>query len=160
MVNSGRLKFVKQVLYNLNRLYGGPLDFYRYSASFTNLETGIKDDTFIKIPIKRAIRLPKNIQQKFDYDLSYIAANKNFTYGALYLLDTRTFIIESRFLDRVDMKDYIAVDGIRYDLKMVEELDNKSGWLIVANEVHGSQPLQQHNVTFKDSIQFGESYES
>ena len=76
-----RLRFISQVLYRLKRRYGEPVEIVVRDSSVTNLQTGAKIVVVSNKHVIRGIVLPSTISREFDYDLAFIANNKNFTYS-------------------------------------------------------------------------------
>lgn len=65
-----------------------------------NLKTGTAVQKTKMIEVRRAAILPGRHKRDFDYDLSFIAANKNFTYGGFF--DKIDVVI---IVDNADLKD-------------------------------------------------------
>lgn len=143
------LVFIRRVIYNLKRRYGFPLDIYRIISTVTNRETGKKIQEKSKYHIKRAIVLPNQVQKRFAFDLAYLAANKDFTYGAEYLSNLRDIIIDVRDLPKefeITINDYIIYDGKRYQIKIIEIAEHNQAYLIRMDHAPGSLPFEQHDV--------------
>jgi hypothetical protein len=58
-----------------------------------------------------------NVANKYSYDLTFLAANKNFQYGANYQTGTRFLILNKKRLSiDLSLYQYCMIDDIRYDL--------------------------------------------
>lgn len=127
----------KNILYPLKRRYGLPAKIQRLTGVVNNVETGVQAKTYEVIVIKRAILLPQNTIRKFIYDLSFIAANKNFTYGAFFDNTSRIILIDGKDLQiELTPNDHIEIDGIRESIKRIEVFEHeKTGWIIATNKV-------------------------
>lgn len=139
------LVFVKQLLYNLKKDYGFSLDIYRVVTSSVDVTTGVKTVQREKHRIRRAVVLPAILARKFSYDLSYIAANKNFTYGGFYDTNTRIFIVDQVDLPKgfnLTEDDYVVYDTQRYEIRQFEALEHRQGYLITAKQTVGKKPHQ------------------
>lgn len=93
-----RLRQIRLVVYALKRAYGAKIYFYRQASITQNVKTGVIDRVQTKYSVNKAIILPSKMTRDFTYDLSFIAANKNFTYGALFDPEQRTIIVDARDL--------------------------------------------------------------
>jgi len=109
---------VKAILYQLKKIFGTSITLINKAAT-TNYATGVITDSSSSTAIKKAILLPRKTTRQFDYDLSFIAANKNFTYGGMYDALMRWVIIDARDVpDAFDINANYECDagGIRYDV--------------------------------------------
>lgn len=135
------LSFIRQTLYKLKQDYGFPVDIYRVTSTGVDQSTGRRTQTRTKYPVKKAIVLPNALARKFSYDLSFIAANKNFTYGAWYDINTRICIIDSLDIPKgfqfVIDSDYLMFEGSRYEVKSAEPIEHKYGFIVVMKETVG-----------------------
>lgn len=82
------------VLYTLKRKYRQFAEVWIPTKNTPNLKTGIADRRYNIIELSQVIVADMSAVRDFVYDLTYIAANKNFVYGAMFDKDTRTFIID------------------------------------------------------------------
>jgi len=141
------LMFVRRVLYSLKRQYGFSLDIYRRTAGEADLKTGkMVGKKRQKFSIVKAIVLPTILARKFSYDLSYIAANKNFTYGGFYDINSRIVIIDAIDLPQdfefIIDTDYVVYDSKRYDIKTAEMLEQRQGFLLNIKATEGSTAFE------------------
>lgn len=135
-----QLSFVKQVLYKLKRAYGYPVTLYRLGAQEINVESGAITTVKTKHRIAKAVILPSALARKFSYDLSYIAANKNFSYGGFYDVGSRLIVIDGKDLPRgfeLQQDDYLVHDKKAYQLTGVEALVEHLGYLVTGKEQEG-----------------------
>ena len=96
-----------------------------------------------------------------EYDLSFVAANKNFTYGAFFEIGDRWAIIDGLYLPKgfeISENDYVVYAAKRYDLQRWDVLDGQSGLLLHLRHVSGSVPGQIiertviQNITFDQDV--------
>jgi hypothetical protein len=133
MNNQQRLR---QTIYNLKREYGRDGYLYRLNSQEIDIKTGQRIIKKTKYPIDNLIILPLNLSRKFDYDFSYLRANSNFTYGALYDPSITKIIIDGEDVDiEILIDDYLVVDKRKFSIKLVERLDDGLGYLITAKDV-------------------------
>lgn len=149
-------RFIKRVLYTLKKGYGFPITFYKIVSEGYDLETGKRTPDIEYKKIKRAIILPATAMSKFEYDLAYIAAAKNFTYGGLYGTATRKIIIDARDLDgfEIKTKDYFIWDEKRWEVAQVTDLEYQTAFLIVGKMVEGSPRYMIEDFNVESTFQF------
>ncbi len=132
------LRQIRQIVYRLKRNFGVPITFIRLSNYQDDGDTGDMSQTKQNITIKRAILAPAKMIRDFVYDLSFIAANKNFTYGGYFDAGDRIMIIDAKDLPKgfePNLNDYIIYDGVKYTLKEVHPVAENYAWLIVLKQV-------------------------
>lgn len=140
------LSFISRVLYRLKRRYGNVVDIVWRESSVTNRETGVKTVVKDSLRVQRMIVLPSQVHREFSYDLAYIAAAKNFTYGAFFDTDTRRFIVDAHDLPtdfEIKPGYWFVYDTKRYDVKEAERFEENRGWLVLAKQ---SQNVDAGNV--------------
>lgn len=137
---------MRLMLYSLERKWGVPADLYKITVGTPNFETGGKATTLAKYHIPKFITHGVQFDQKFEYDLSFLAANKNFTYGGVYQPGDRFAIVNSESLNGVvlDMKDYFVYGGLRYAIQRLQQIDYKVGWFVHLRHTPGTTPNQVH----------------
>lgn len=134
------------VLYGLERKYGVLADYYKITVGEPNLELGDSGISKVKYKVPKLITSTVTIHPKFDYDISFLAANKNFTYGGIYEPNDRVAILRNTIgLTNVDLKDWIIFDDTRYGIERVVMLDYKLGWILHLRHTPGIKPYQIHN---------------
>lgn len=142
---ANKLMFVRRLLYKLKQSFGYPVDLYRFTSSDINLVTGRKAVTRDKFAINKAVILPASMVRKFSYDLSYVAANKNFSYGAFYDTSMRMFILDAEDLPvgfEPVIDDRLVHKQKSYVIRSVEAIVDSFGFLITAKETEGTLPLE------------------
>jgi hypothetical protein len=148
---------IKTTLYILKRRFGRKATLYSLTFGAFNLDTGLEVQTRNKVEIRKCIVLPERGLWKFDYDLTYIAANKNFTYGGQFQVGDRSVIIESSDLPKnwiIKQEDYIVIDAKRYNLVEIWELDEKAGYYLVIRKTQQDPPYQIVDYNFKERLSF------
>jgi hypothetical protein len=153
----GNLAQFKGLLYSLKRRFGCPLDVYNQSPESIDLTTGRATITKSSIQIARAIIMPSQVHRSFSYDIGYLKANSNFTYGGIYTEGTRQIIIDRADLPpgyTIDSTDqfYIVYDGCRYEIKEVAEFEYKLAYLITANRLDGAIINEIFNLQIRDQL--------
>lgn len=151
---------MRRLLYRLKREYGELAHLYRVTSNVNDVRTGKIDVEYEVYKIRRTIMLPKRLTQKFSYDLTFLAANKNFQYGALYGLGMREIIIDMRDIpDNVtpDNTWHIIYDHKRFELKDINFYDYRLAMYIVAHETTNQLPFEWHNENVNSQIDFFEA---
>ena len=134
---SNRLKKIRNIVYRLKRAFGVTVRIWRPTVQTQNITTGSVSKTYQKITIKRAIAPPQRITREFTYDLSFIAANKNFTYGGLYDVGTQIFIIDKKDLPvafEPNQNDFVIWNTEQYEISEVVATAEKRGFLLIAKK--------------------------
>ena len=149
--NRSRNREMSDVLYYLKHQLGIDAQLYRISTDSVNRATGEKTISRTTIKIKRMIVFPVRSIMKFQQTISYLAANKNFTYGGEFKIGDRELIIDQRDLPtrnyELSMSDYIVFDGKRYNIVDTIALDFRKGWYI-----HGRQTQEQKTYQLIDGL--------
>jgi hypothetical protein len=139
-----QLRMIKQTIYALNREYGRPIVIVRPTVTKRDFKDGCLETETNKIKVRRAIVLPSNGLRDFDYDLSFIAANKNFTYGALFQKTFRNIIIEIKRVPKdfvIDHETHVEFDGKRWEIKKFHKVEETKAWEMVVQETQSEAPL-------------------
>jgi hypothetical protein len=150
-----RLSFITKVLYRLKRRYGSVLDIVWRVSSTVNRETGEKVVVRDAHRVMRAIVLPSVIHREFSYDLAYIAAAKNFTYGGFFDTTERRFIVDARDLPtdfEIKIGQYLVYDRVRYDVKEVSRFEENRAFFITAKQSEAVETANCIEVSLEDEI--------
>jgi hypothetical protein len=138
---------MRRAIYALKRKFPQSVVLCRTTGTSTDVSTGRQTETLVKSTIKRAVFLPARALRDFAYDLSFIAANKNFTYGGLYDHTKRVVLIDRRDVDSsfvVDLNMHVIFDGRRYEVKELREYEEQEVILLVIDSLSGA-PLMDHH---------------
>src|SRR3954470_21946365 len=142
MIRGGKLRKMRETIYRLKRGYGLPLAIQYQLSSSVDIDTGVIIKDHAKINVSRAVVLPALYHKEFKYDIGYLKANSNFTFGGVITTGRRDVIIDGRDLPKdfiIQVRDdyTIICDEKRYNIKSVEALDLKVGYFIVMEYVGG-----------------------
>lgn len=162
MISGGKLRNMRGVIYRLKRGYGLPLSIQYQLSSSVDLETGKMSQDLAEINIRRAILLPATYHKEIKYDIGYLKANSNFTYGGYVTTGRRDVIIDGKDLPKdftiLVRDDYtIICDGKRYNIKSVEQLDLGIGSYVVMDYVGGVPKNELHVEKVNSKLIFGET---
>ena len=135
-------RHVKNTVYNLKKRYGQIITLTRQTtAGTTDYTTGVVSGRVTSdLIVKKAVLLPSRSVRTFTYDLAFIAANKNFTYGGLYDKSQRRLIIDQKDITGsfvVDLDTTVTIGTKKYEVKEVVEYEEQSAILLVIVETKG-----------------------
>lgn len=141
MAWQNNLREIRIILYRLKRNFGLSATLRRPVSNNHDIKTGDITRTFTDYAIQKAIMLPTSNLRSFIYDLSYIAASKNFTYGANFDKRTRAIIIDVKDLPSgfiLTTNDHIVFENRRYDIKEFELAEHNQGWILQVVSIDSS----------------------
>jgi hypothetical protein len=110
--------------------------------------------TTITQQVNKAIILPDALRQKFDYDLAFIASNKNFTYGGFYDTSVRRVIIEESELNGFvpQNNDYYIFDELRWEIALVSKHPLLTAYVLIARSVVGGTRYQVSDMSVESLL--------
>lgn len=148
-------RFIRKLLYTLKKNFGFPITFYTITGETLDYETGKKTPTTIYKEVKKVIVLPGDLQRKFEYDLTFVAANRNFTYGGFYDTATRRIIVDAQDLDdfKIEMGSYYIWDEKRWEVARVFDLEYKTAYLIIGKLVEGTTRYMIKDINIESTLQ-------
>lgn len=152
--NHNLIRFIRQNIYTLKREYGGSVTVYKLLDASTNLDSGQKSYNSDSYEIRRAVVLPVHMVRHVIQSISLISANKKIVQGGTFDMGDRVFIIDRRDVPstlELMKDDWIIYDDRRYDIKTIDEYEQKTAWLIVGKLIAGVVP-EQHRRTYPDDI--------
>ena len=132
---------ITNVLYRLKRDFGQEVYlFVQNTPAVQDVETGdvVFDENQHRI--NKAIVLPLKVFRDFEYDLSFIAANKNFTYGALFDAGTRVMLVDKKDLPQdyeLNLNDSFVIGTKGYLIKQYEEFEEGRSVTFIIEELKG-----------------------
>ncbi len=132
------LRQITMIIYRLKRNYGLRVVIRKRISSAPNLETGKLNTSTQDIIVRRAPVLEGRILQSFFYDLSFIAANKNFTYGGFIDNNTRAIIFDAKDLPKdfeENTEDQIIFDNRVYEIKEILPAELNKAYVYLVRSV-------------------------
>lgn len=124
------------------------MDYYKRGTNTVELDTGKRVVEYGVIKIRRAILLPTRLHRDFVYDLSFVAANKNFTYGGLFDTSERRLIVDVEDLpivndpaqsDHVFFEEFLGQGREKYVIKEVALFENNRAFMFLVKRVRGQK---------------------
>jgi len=139
---STQLQHISTVIYQLKRQYGREIGIYEDGDQVLDPQTGVTTRTRIKLRVKKAVILPTRVVRDFVYDLSFIAANKNFTYGGLFDTSTRNVLVDAKDIPKtwnLQIDQFMVIDQRRFQIKDIQELEPRKAFILVGIEIKGEK---------------------
>jgi hypothetical protein len=95
------------------------------------------------------------------YDLTYIAANKNFTYGGIFDTGKRRLILDSKDIGSYEPRigDYFTYTNKRWNVTEVHAFEYNTGYTIVGQFVDGAPVREIHNESARSRCIFSDTVE-
>jgi hypothetical protein len=141
------------------REYGWPIALYERVVNQSNLLTGEKDVTRIVHNIRRAVVLPVKFESVAFYSAAYLKFARDFAYGGHQETETKRFIIYGKDLPKdtfIEPDHFIVYKEKRFEIKYVEQLEDKIGYQIIAVHLVGGNPEQILQKTIIDTLRITE----
>ena len=151
----GNTRFIRNTLYKFKRDYGTDLRYIMIEHSEFQTDSGERKLTK-QVFYFTAILLPTTLLRKFVQDIGYLAADKNFTYGALNDYASTSFVImEEDFPDglKPDLNGYVIHDEQRFEKVQIVALEHGVGHLLLAKTVKGSLPYDVQTEVCQNQLQ-------
>jgi hypothetical protein len=156
-------KFIKDLLYQFKKDYGAKIRYIVIVQSDLDVETGkrdfIKQDFLIDVVV-----LPRRISRKFIQDIGYLAANKNFTYGAFNDYNEIKFLIDIDDFPKglnISLDGYLVYNDKRYEKTEFDLIEHEVAFMLSAKGVEGGKPYDiiRPKVSSGLQLQHGVSFE-
>lgn len=146
---------LRRAIYRLKRRFPTQLGIYRDTGSTLDVETGARTNSIVSHQVARAILLPQRISRDFSYDLAYIAANKEFTHGAFYDIESRRILVSRRDIPAnwpLDLNNWLVVKHQKYEISKIDEFEDEEVVMFIAKALTGTPAREHHNVLTYSSI--------
>ena len=144
---------IRRLLYAFKLDWGAVFEWIKIEESELDVTTGQRaiQRTAFQIP---GVLLPQDQARKFIQDIGYLAADKNFTYGALNDYNTLKFLFDKLDVppNSLDLNGYIVYQGKRYERVQLSELQ-ETAILLIARGVEGSNPYSVINDNTQNTLQ-------
>lgn len=135
------LRQIELVLYRLKREYGLPVILRKPTRNENDIQTGKITREYSVCKIRKAICLPADLMRTFIYDLTYVAANKNFAYGGLFDKTVKIFILDKKDIKidgakvSVTMDDHIVYKTKKFDMVAIDETEDGTSYLLKTKNI-------------------------
>lgn len=157
-----KLTYQRKLIYRLERDYGVKVDVYQINSTGHDVKTGAINRTYNKYSLKRGVVLDDRAIRDFQYDISFIRANSNFTYGGFFDHTTRIFLLDRKRLPddfKPTMNDHIFTKNMRYSV--IEYFDLEEQYLIIykGRQLKGMQSHEIHTPDIESILTLDDSNE-
>lgn len=143
---------ITRLLYSF-RPYRRHLDYVQILTSTFDTLTGKRDISRCVIRFE-GIVLPVQTARKFVQDIGYLAADKNFTYGALNDFNTMTILFGKDDMPdnfSPDLNGYIHFNRKRYERVTIQDLQGVA-WIMRVQGVEGANPFGVLNLRVQSTL--------
>lgn len=140
------LRQIRNILYQLKKDFPWRIQLRNIVESSSDKKLGVVTKSFMTITVNKAILLPTKLMPSFIYDLSFIAANKNFTYGGLFGAGTRVVIVDGRDIPStftMEENTQVLADKIVYVVKSIDSLVGKAGFLLTVTTLSNMEKVDE-----------------
>lgn len=140
------LRQISIIIYRLKRQYGVPMQLRRITADDTDLASGKVYRGYHTIDIKRGIALPAKLAPSFAYDLAYVAANKNFTYGGIFGASTRFVILDGKDIPsgfEIAEDDELIYEDRIHAIKVINPTATKKGYILTVTTLSSVEKVNE-----------------
>ncbi len=146
---------IREVIYSLKRDYGVRGTFIKIIREETNSVSGQRSVEQKIVDINKIVVLPENLARKFWYDVGFLKANTNFTYGGEVSVVTKNILIENKDLNALTItdRDFFVLDFIRWHIEKVTELEFNLGYIVTLKTAPDSSPYNIININTFNTIQ-------
>lgn len=145
---------IRRLVYAFKRQWGRDFTYVQIESSTVDDSTGRRNiqRSVFEFP---AVILPISTMRKFIQDIGYLAANKNFTYGALNDLNKLNLLISADDFPlefKPDLNGYVNYGGKRYERVSIENLFD-AAYVLTVQGVEGANPYAILNVRAESVLQ-------
>lgn len=145
---------IRNVIYGMKRDYGVKGTFIKIIREETNSVNGQRFVERQIVDINKIVVLPENLTRKFWYDVGFLKANTNFTYGGEVDVSTKNILIEQKDLKslKITNKDYFVINHVRWHIHSVQELEFNLGSVVVLKTAPETDPYTVINLLTYNTI--------
>lgn len=137
-------KEAKNLFYQAQRAYGRPAYIREPVVNTMDTRTGSLDRRFRTYFLRRLVLVPSDKHNNFIYDLTYLAANKNFAYGGIFTQGTFPAIVNLDDIprDRVITIEWdVVIDKISHQLISVNVLGDSRIAILALKKLESTEPI-------------------
>lgn len=145
---------IRRLVYSLKRQWGIELTYVQIVSSTLDERTG-KRNIVRNVFTFKGVVLPQHLARKFIQDIGYLAANKNFTYGALNDFNKVSVLFDRQDLPldfKPELNGYINYTGKRYERVSFDNFLDEA-FLLIAQGVEGANPYAVLDVCAESRLQ-------
>lgn len=122
--------------------YGKKATLIKVLSEQTNSLTGQRSVQRDVVQIKKVVYLPEDVAKKYWYDMAFLKANTNFTYGGEADVKTRQIIVEKKDLKnrKLTLEDFFILESERFHISKIYDLEHDLGYLVQLKAATGTLP--------------------
>lgn len=131
------VQFLKDAFYKLQLDYGRPGKLIQIESESTNSVTGRRTVNQTVTMIPKVVVAPMSVVRKFFFDLAYMKANNNFTYGTDFDIADTIVFIASKY--KVSIENELIMKADRFQIAKVQDVAEV--FTILSLKAQPAQPL-------------------
>lgn len=131
------MNVVQRMLYSLTKRYPKSINICWTDSDSLDLETGALTQSRYSVQIPKCLVLPVTRERDFVYALTFIASNKNFTYGGFFDTVERWFYFNKNDIE-ITPEHWIVFENYRYEVVKAEKYEG--GWRVLGKQVTSAEP--------------------
>lgn len=151
-----KLAFVSRVVNDLKARYGVRMDYYYPTTNAFDAKSGAIGRTYTLIAIRKSLILPTNAIRDFEYDIAFLAANKNFTFGGFF--DKDKIVVCVNYKDMRShapvLEDHVVYLNKKWMVKIVKEYADLQCYVMELQAIHGEPFVQIYNKYGESTLVF------
>lgn len=140
---------IERLLYSLKKRFGQSMDFYREIDSQPDIKTGIINQHRDKYHIEKGVFLDQILESRSPLTkiLGQLTGVID-TFEVAILLDGYDF---PKYF-KPHLKDYVIIEHQRYEIKTIQEVDDRQSLYITLAEYKGSVTYEQKDLHVRDKL--------
>jgi hypothetical protein len=154
-VKMKNVQAMKDILYRMKQNYGAPATYIKILNDSTDSVTGQRTVQRDILFLKKVVELPEDVVRKYWYDIAFIKANTNFTYGAEVDIISKQVIIDVKDLKGhvIEQRDFIIINHERFHIEKIYLLEQNVGYLLSLKAAKGVSPYDVISLKVEQSLQ-------
>jgi hypothetical protein len=131
----------RRAIYSLKRANAQAVTVYRKTNQAVNTDSGELSEDVTTYEIGKVVVLPTKLSRAFAYDLSFIANNRDFTFGGHFDVQIRQLLLDRRDLPTsfvLDLNDHLVFNHKRYEIVTIQDIEEGEILLVIAKHKIGS----------------------
>lgn len=145
------MSHISNIVYALRQQYGSCIHYVEILSSDIDRTTGSRTIQK-KASELEIVHLPASLIQKFIQDIGYLAANKNFTYGAVNEFQTIGFLLMDLTFNP-DLDGYVIWNDERHEKVSVDNFNNGEVYLLQVKATKNSRPYDVERAYANNTLQ-------
>jgi hypothetical protein len=131
-------------MYRVQRLFGTPAYVRKPNTTTEDVTTGRTNYTYDTYFVRRLAIVPGDKQQHFIYDLTYLAANKNFAYGGFFTTAQMIGILNTDDIPRnvvIDETWDIIINSRKHQIEKVAMIEEARIAVLALKLLENTPPI-------------------